>query len=259
MSKKYIAKQPDENGIIHYTEEENETWNILIDRQWDIIKDRACDEYLQGLELINMPRDRVPQCNEISKVLNDCTGWAVQEVSAIISLNEFFNLLANKKFPAATFIRIREELDYLQEPDIFHEFYGHCPLLTNKAYADFMEWYGKTAIKADRKIQILMGRLFWFTIEFGLMKKGDEFKIYGGGILSSKEESVYSVESDIPKRIPLNIETTLRTPYRYDIIQPLYYYINSIDDLYTLMDTDLIKLAEQVQPKGDLEPSFITC
>jgi phenylalanine-4-hydroxylase len=258
-NRKYQAKKPDNNGFIHYTEQENETWNTLITRQQEIILPLACDEYLHGLELLNMPNNHIPQCSEISAVLQQHTGWAVQEVAEIIPLSEFFQLLANRRFPAATFIRSHEDLDYLQEPDIFHEFFGHCPLLTHQAYADFLQWYGKQAVQAERRIQNLMGRLFWFTIEFGLIKKNNGFSIYGGGILSSKEESIYAVESDIPQRNALDIKTVLRTPYRYDIIQPLYYYLSDLKDLYTLMDIDLIDIIKSTHELGDLQPNFITC
>lgn len=257
--KKYHAKQADKNGYIHYTDTENETWQILIERQQKIIENRACDDYLRGLELLKMPHDRIPQCDEISSVLKKQTGWAVQQVAEIIPLSKFFELLANRHFPAATFIRTREELDYLQEPDIFHEFFGHCPLLTNQAYADFLQWYGQQAIKVDRRIQNLMGRLFWFTVEFGLIKSNDSFSIYGGGILSSKEETVYAIESKLAKREPMDIKTVLRTPYRYDIIQPLYYYLNDLKDLYQFMQIDLVSTISETHELGDLQPNFITC
>jgi len=259
VTSNYTAKQPDSRGFIEYTAEENETWAILYERQWQIVQNRACQAYLDGMEALNMPVDRVPQCTDINQALAQHTGWAVEPVAAIIPLTTFYALLANKKFPAATFVRTREDLDYLKEPDLFHEYFGHCPLLTNQAYADYMQWYGKLALTADKKAQTLLGRLFWFTIEFGLIQHNHQFTCYGGGILSSKEETVYAVESDIPKRIPLDIAKALRTPYRYDMIQPLYYCLESLDDLYHIMDADLLKLADEAKENGDLEPSFITC
>ena len=180
----YIAKTTDDSGKVLYTSEENETWNILIERQLRVIEQRACEEFLAGLQKLALPKDHVPQCAEITEKLQQTTGWSVKPVPALISLKEFFTLLANKQFPAATFIRKREELDYLKEPDIFHEFFGHCPLLTNEAYADFVEWYGKIALTTDsEKIHSLLGRIFWFTIEFGLLQSKEGLRIYGGGIL----------------------------------------------------------------------------
>jgi phenylalanine-4-hydroxylase len=256
---KYIAKTPDQNGFLPFTEQEDQTWSILIKRQRKIVETRACKEYLDGLDILNMPEDRVPQCVEISATLGKRTGWSVTPVPALIPAEEFFTLLANKQFPAAAFVRIPEELDYLQEPDIFHEYFGHCPLLTNQAYADFLEWYGKLALSSDEQSRRLLARLFWFTIEFGLIKHEDQFRVYGGWILSSKEETIYSVESDIPKRFPLSVVDALRTPYRHDIIQPVYFYIEQFNDLYKLMEQNLLECVKQAMQAGEFVPEFVTC
>jgi phenylalanine-4-hydroxylase len=242
----YIAKQPDKNGIIAFSETENETWATLIKRQDKIVEHRACEEYLYGLNKLNLPREYIPQCKDINSVLLDLTGWSVLPVPALIPVEEFYQLLANRQFPAASFIRNPDELDYLKEPDIFHEIYGHIPLLTNQSYADFMCWYGKTALKATVAEAKILSRLFWFTIEFGLIKQNNEFKIYGGGILSSKQETIYSVESDIPQRVALDPLLALQKPYRYDVIQELYFYITNLEDLYKLQEIDLLSLVKQV-------------
>jgi phenylalanine-4-hydroxylase len=255
----YIARIPDENGNIAFDDIENETWSILINRQDKIVAAHACQDFLDGLTILNMPRDRVPQCADVNKVLQERTGWSVVPVAALIPQDKFFTLLANRQFPAASFIRRREHLDYLPEPDIFHEFYGHCSLLTNQAYADFVEWYGKNALKADKRGQKILTRLFWFTIEFGLLQQGNEFKVYGGGILSSKEETVYAATSPIPKRLPLDELQALRTPYRYDEIQKLYYTISSMNDLYRIQSMDLLDLLEKAHIQGDMEVSFVLC
>ena len=259
MEFKYTAKQADAQGHIHFTAEENECWNILIDRQDKIVAEYACQDFLDGLEILNMPRDRVPQCADINKVLNARTGWSVAPVDAVIPQSQFFVMLANKQFPAASFIRRRQDLDYLPEPDIFHEFYGHCPLLTNQCYADFVEWYGKSALQADKKGQKILTRLFWFTIEFGLLQHNGEIKVYGGGILSSKEETLYAATSPVPKRVPLDELMALRTPYRYDEIQKLYYTIDSMKDLYRIQTMNLLELLEKAHIDGDIEPAFVIC
>jgi len=256
---KYTAKIPDAQGNIDFTEEEDGTWAILMERQQKIIKGRACQEFIDGLDVLKLPEDRMPQCPEISTALMDVTGWSVQPVSAIISASKFFDLLANKKFPAATFIRTRADLDYLQEPDLFHEYFGHCPLLTNQHYAEYLVWYGQFALKANQKQRNLLARLFWFTIEFGLLRSDDGFKVYGGGILSSKDETIYAVESDIPERRPLDVMTVLRTPYRVDIMQPIYYYLDSLEALFHLMKEDLIKFVDEASEAGDFVPTFVTC
>ncbi len=258
--KKYQAHIPDTKGMVHYSEEENETWSILIERQKKIVEGRACQEFLEGLDILKMPTDRVPQCADLNKILEKRTGFQVVPVEGLITQTKFFDLLADRKFPAATFIRTREDLDYLKEPDIFHEFFGHCPLLTQPAYADFIAWYGQNAKQADAQSRKLLARLFWFTIEFGLLYNADKgFTVYGGGILSSKEETVYAVESAVPMRHAFDAFTCLRTPYHYDEIQKLYFYLEDLTDLYYLSQLPLLDLAEKAKTKGDVEEGFILC
>lgn len=250
---KYVAKPVDATGFANYTEEENAVWNALITRQYDIVKDRACDEYIAGLKKLDLPNDRVPQCPEVSAVLRETTGWSLEPVAALISFDHFFNLLANKKFPAATFIRTKQDLDYIQEPDIFHEVFGHCPLLTNEAYAEFAHIYGKLGLNATPAERVLLARLFWFTVEFGLIQTPKGIRAYGGGILSSMNETVYCVESKVPERRPLEVLTALKTAYRIDVIQPVYYVINDFSQLYDLNKLDLMALVRQVQ-SDDQQP-----
>lgn len=256
MKTTYVSKQPNAQGLIDWTAEENKTWNTLITRQSEIVKTRACPEFLEGLERIGFSQDRVPQHTEINKRLADFTGWEVEVVPALIPAKEFFTLLANKKFPAASFIRIPEELDYIQEPDIFHEFYGHVPLLTFPDYANFMEEFGKLALSVAPKDRRRLFRLFWFTIEFGLLKTPQGIKAYGGGMLSSIHETVWSTESPEPKRVDFDPLAALRTPYRIDIPQPLYYVLNDFKDLFKILDQDVIALMEKSKDLGDFEPLF---
>ncbi|MGE3610093.1 MAG: phenylalanine 4-monooxygenase [Bacteriovoracaceae bacterium] len=253
---KYISKQPNEKGLIEWSSDENHTWNKLITRQTEIIKNRACPEFIEGLEKIQFSTDRIPQHNEINQRLKEFTGWQVEVVPALIPAKEFFTLLANKKFPAASFIRIPEELDYIQEPDIFHEFYGHVPLLTNQPYAQFMEEFGKLALSIPSKDRRRLFRLFWFTIEFGLVKTQLGTRAYGGGMLSSIHETVYCIDSDTPKREPFDALTALRTPYRIDIPQPLYYVLNHFEDLFKILDLNVKSLLEESKELGDLAPLF---
>ncbi len=252
----YVAKPIDEHGIATYTPEENAVWHDLIVRQTPIVKDRACDEYFYGIELLNLPHDRIPQVPEVNKVLQKATGWSIEAVPALIPFERFFYLLANKKFPAATFIRRREELDYLQEPDIFHEVFGHCPLLTNQAYADFTHTYGKLGLTASPEDRAMLAKLYWFTIEFGLINTKKGLRAYGGGILSSKEETIYCVESDIPLRKPFDVIDVLRTPYRIDIVQPVYFVIDDFEVLFHLTDMDLLSMIKEARALGTHEPLF---
>ncbi len=178
----YTAKIPDSQGYIQYTDEEHDVWHELYQRQMVNMPGRACDAYMQGLKALNMPTNRVPQLQEIDKVLTETTGWKTAGVPALISFGKFFELLASKQFPVATFIRTKEEFDYLQEPDIFHEIFGHCPLLTNPAFARFSHIYGQLGLAASKEERVYLARLYWFTVEFGLVKSADGgLNIYGGG------------------------------------------------------------------------------
>lgn len=256
MKTTYVSKVPNHLGIIDWTPEENHTWKTLITRQSDIVKNRASKEFLEGLNRIQFPTDRVPQHKEINERLLDFTGWQVEIVPALIPAREFFTLLANKKFPAASFIRIPSELDYIQEPDIFHEFYGHVPLLTFQKYADFMEEFGKLALSIPGKDRSRLFRLFWFTIEFGLVKSDGATKAYGGGMLSSIHETVWCVDSSTPLREEFDILKALRTPYKIDIPQPLYYVLNEFEDLFKILNQDIRGLLEESKKLGDFPPLF---
>lgn len=253
---KYVAREADAAGVVHYTEDEHAIWAELYARQIKAIRGKACDEFMDGLDLLRLPTDRVPQLGEVSKILRRETGWEVAYVPALIPFSQFFALLADRKFPAATFVRTREELDYLQEPDIFHEIFGHTPLLTNPAFADFTHTYGKLGLAASKEDRVFLARLYWFTVEFGLMKNArGEQRIYGGGILSSIGETDYA-SSDQPLKRRFEAIEALRTPYRIDIMQPLYYVLDGLDDLRALTKTDLMALVAEARTLGLHAPLF---
>lgn len=255
-STKYEAKVPDENGIIPYTDEEHSVWRELYARQIEVIQGRVCQEFLDGLEMLDLPTERIPQPGEVSKVLRERTGWEVAPVPALINFDRFFKLLSEKKFPAASFIRTREEMDYLQEPDIFHEIFGHTTMLTHQAFADFTEAYGKAGMQATKKERVFLARLYWFTVEFGLIDTSEGMRIYGGGIASSPGETVYSLESDEPLRRPFDPIDALRTPYRIDIFQTVYYVLDQMDDLFGLAGEDLLALIRKARALGEFEPTY---
>jgi phenylalanine-4-hydroxylase len=255
-SSKYEAKVPDENGVIPYTEDEHAVWADLYERQMKIIPGRVCDEFLQGLDALELPRDRIPQPDEVSEVLRARTGWEVAPVPALINFDRFFKLLSERRFPAASFIRTRDEMDYLQEPDIFHEIFGHTAMLTHQAFADFTEAYGKAGVKASKSERVFLARLYWFTVEFGLIDTTDGIRIYGGGIASSPGETVYAVESPEPIRRPFDPLDALRTPYRIDIYQSVYYVLNDMNDLFELAEQDLLGLIRKARALGEFEPTF---
>ena len=258
MKKKHIYESLplDSHGVAHYEKSHHETWEFLIKRQRSLVHTRASREFLKGLEHLNFSFE-IPQHFHVTKILESFTGWGVSPVPALIKPEEFFTLLSKKKFPAANFIRTPEDIDYIEEPDVFHELFGHCPLLTNKPYADYMHQFGLLALKADAKTQMRLFRLFWFTIEFGLINEEGKLKAYGGGILSSKSEIIYSVESEIPQRVRLDPLEALLTPFRIDILQPKYFIINSFEELFRLLDHDLIDLAKKSLSMKD-SPALFT-
>lgn len=254
---KYTAHLPDEKGYIAYNSIENTTWTQLLQRQKKIVQNRACKDYLEGLSILQLSDQCIPQCQEISERLMQASGWRVVPVPALISADEFFTLLSQRQFPAASFIRNPEEIDYLEEPDIFHEIFGHCPMLTNPVYADFMQEYGKLALRANEEDRALLARLYWFTVEFGLINTSDGLRIYGGGILSSKNETIYALESKEPQRLTFAGLDALRTPYRIDIMQPVYFVINDFSQLYNLLNNDNIHtLIAQAKALGEYPPRY---
>lgn len=252
----YVAREPDSKGFVNYSPEEDQTWGFLYRRQMDIIENRACDEYIRGLEILGLSENSVPQLPDVNRALRKATGWEVAAVPALIPFGKFFELLANKQFPAATFIRTKEDIDYLQEPDIFHEIYGHCPLLTDPVFANFVHNYGKLGLNATKQERVYLARIFWFTVEFGLIQQANGLRVYGAGILSSKGETVYSLESDKPKRQEFDLMTALRTPYRIDIYQTIYFVIKQFEDIYHAMDESIIGKIHEAIELGDFEPSF---
>jgi len=254
---KYIAKIPDSDGNIPFDEQENQTWAALLARQYDTISNRACDEFIQGLEALNLSDKKIPSLKQINDVLNH-NHWKVVPVTGTVLVEEFFAMLARREFPVATFIRIPEEFDYLQQPDIFHEIFGHCPLLTNPAYGDFVQWYGQFASGLSHPMQRVLSRLFWFTIEFGLVQTKAGIRIYGGGILSSHQETIYALESDVPVRKNFNMHEILLTKYRYDVIQDRYFVLPSLDYLYELMDEHALLDALR-EVRTDQKNPFKTC
>lgn len=267
----YLSHQPDSQGHIHYSDDENAMWQALLTRQAKQIPNRACSAYLEGLEKLNLPLMHIPQLHDIDEILQATTGWQTAAVPALISFGKFFKLLANKRFPVATFIRRFEDMDYIEEPDVFHEIVGHCPLLTHPAFAAFNETYGKLGLDASKEERWFLARLYWFTIEFGLVgSHPDNRRIYGGGILSSPSETIYTLNgSDTlqqsnhqqqpqnqPEHRAFDLLDVLRTPYRIDHIQPIYYVIDDLDTLFDIVDSDIMGKVKQAMALGLFEPTY---
>jgi len=248
---RYVSHQPDAKGYIEYSAEEHRVWRLLYERQSKLLPGRACDEFLQGLQYLALTDDHIPQLPELSARLKKATGWCVEPVPALISARAFFELLATRRFPAATFIRCFEELDYVKEPDIFHELFGHCPMLANPVYAEFLNDYACKVLTFPEKDWPLLQRLFWFTVEFGLITTTKGLRAYGGGILSSISETAYSVESDVAMRVLFSPVTAFRTPYRIDQLQPIYFVIKDYTELYDFVKSDVNAFIQRARILGE--------
>jgi phenylalanine-4-hydroxylase len=253
---RYVSYQPDEHGYIEYSSSEHRVWQILYERQRTILQGRASDEFIQGLDSLGLTAQAIPQLPEVSRCLKEKTGWQVEPVAALISARDFFELLAQRCFPAATFIRVEEELDYITEPDIFHELFGHCPMLMNRVYADFLQDYALKVLSSPESDWRLLQRLFWFTVEFGLIKTDQGLRAYGGGILSSKSETVYSVESDIPLRVIFDPVAAFRMPYRIDMLQPVYFVIDDYQQLFDMVHKNINELLNRARELREYPPLF---
>jgi len=260
----YISHQPDSSGHIHYTDDEHAMWQALLARQAEQTPNRACNAYLEGLTKLNLPTTHIPQLHDIDEVLQATTGWQTAAVPALISFGKFFKLLANNSFPVATFIRRFDDMDYIEEPDIFHEIVGHCPLLTHPAFAAFNETYGKLGLSATKEERWFLARLYWFTIEFGLVgSRVENRRIYGGGILSSPSETVYALDHTTqhqpkpqPEHRAFDLLDVLRTPYRIDQIQPIYYVIDELDTLFDIVNSDIMGAVKKAMSLGLFEPTY---
>jgi len=215
-----------------YSAAEHDRWDRLFARAQTVLQGRACDEFQSALQRLQLSEGGIPDMAKLSARLMPLTGWQVVPVAELVPDEVFFDHLANRRFPAGAFIRPESEMDYLQEPDIFHDVFGHVPLLANPVYADFMEAYGKGGQRAMALGQLKnLARLYWYTIEFGLMKSTDGLRIFGAGILSSATESVFALEDPSPNRIAFDLERVMRTDYIIDDFQQTYFVIDSFERL----------------------------
>ena len=254
-STEYKAKTPDARGFIVYDAEENGVWHDLIARQLPAVQQHMAQPYLRGLSLLDMPTDRVPQCPDISEKLKALTGWRVEPVPALIGFATFFGMLAERTFPAASFIRKRKHFDYIEEPDIFHEIFGHTPLLTDPAFAAFSQAIGAAGTRCDKSDYSWLIRLYWFSIEFGLMRENGQLKALGSGLASSVTELPWSL-SDGPEHRAFDVIDILRTPYRIDIHQPVYFVIDDLQDLFAAARRDLLQDVAHARSLGLHEPKY---
>ncbi|MBS0432315.1 MAG: phenylalanine 4-monooxygenase [Proteobacteria bacterium] len=240
-----IVEQP----WAEYSRTDHEVWAQLFRRQREILKHRATREFIDNQERFGMSPDAIPKFEDLNRVLQAGTGWEIVGVEGLLPDQVFFDHLANRRFPVSWWIRKPEQLDYLSEPDLFHDLFGHVPMLLNPVFADYVQAYGRGGVKAHAiGAEALMNltRLYWYTVEFGLISTSEGLRIYGSGIVSSKGESVYCLESDSPNRIGFDLERIMRTRYKIDTYQQTYFVIDSFEQLMDATRPDFTPIYERL-------------
>lgn len=241
-----------------YTEEEHATWRVLAERQVPLLKDRVVPEFLAHVNALDMDGGGVPDFRRLNETLNAATGWTVVAVPGLVPDATFFDHLANRRFPATCFIRSMDELDYLEEPDVFHDVFGHVPLLLDPVYADYMQEYGKGGLKAeDQGALERLARLYWYTVEFGLSRSEDGMRIFGAGIASSRGETVFALDDESPNRIGFDLERVMRTDYRIDDFQETYFVIDGFEALRKATAEDFTPIYSRLEAESDLAPGAV--
>ena len=247
-----------DQGWHNYTPQEHAVWKTLFERQSKLLPGRACDEFVRGMQDLPIGPDQIPNFEQLSETLSQRTGWQIVAVPGLVPDDVFFEHLAHRRFPAGHFIRKPHELDYLEEPDVFHDVFGHVPMLMNPAIADYIQAYGEGGLRAKR-LGVLekLARVYWYTVEFGLVKQPGGLRVYGAGIASSAAETVFSVEDDSPNRVAFDLERVMRTNYRIDDFQETYFVLDNLNDLLELARIDFAPLYERVAGASDFEPGDI--
>ena len=247
-----------DQGWHNYTPQEHAVWKMLFERQSKLLPGRACDEFVRGMQDLPIGPDQIPNFEQLSETLSQRTGWQIVAVPGLVPDDVFFEHLAHRRFPAGHFIRKPHELDYLEEPDVFHDVFGHVPMLMNPAIADYIQAYGEGGLRAKR-LGVLekLARVYWYTVEFGLVKQPGGLRVYGAGIASSATETVFSVEDDSPNRVAFDLERVMRTNYRIDDFQETYFVLDNLNDLLELARIDFAPLYERVAGASDFEPGDI--
>lgn len=233
-----------------YTRQEHATWDTLFTRQAKLLPGMAEQSFQEGLKALDLGRGGIPNFEKMSDELESLTGWRVVAVPCLVPDHIFFDHLANRRFPAGNFIRKPNQLNYIQEPDVFHDVFGHVPMLTNPIFADYMEAYGKGGLRSLQYDCLQnLAALYWYTVEFGLINTPDGMRIYGAGIVSSAAETHFSLKDSSPHRLKFDLERVMRTDYRIDDFQQTYFVIDSYDDLIrATVETDFAPLYEKIRP-----------
>jgi phenylalanine-4-hydroxylase len=236
-----------EQNWSQYSEEQHAIWRLLFERQQRLLTSRACREYLEGLQDLGVAAGGIPDFRRLSDILDRKTGWRIIAVPGLVPDDIFFAFLAERRFPSTCFIRRHDQLDYLQEPDVFHDIYGHVPMLMNPVFADYMQAYGRGGLKALRLGHLKeLARLYWYTVEFGLIATREGLRIYGSGILSSAGESVHCLEDPHPHRVHFDLRRVMRTQYHIDRYQETYFVIDNFAELFAATRADFAPIYRDI-------------
>jgi phenylalanine-4-hydroxylase len=250
----------------HYSAQDHAVWKTLFERQTALLPGLACAEFVEGMRQLPIAAEGIPNFAELNEVLQQQAGWQVVAVPGLVPDEVFFEHLANRRFPSGNFIRSANQLDYLQEPDVFHDVFGHVPMLMHPVMADFIQLYGEAGLRAQRIGKLAeLARVYWYTVEFGLVKEQvqgeqgaeDALRIYGAGIASSFTESGFSVQSASPHRIGFDLERVMRTHYRIDDFQECYFVLDSLDDLLALARIDFDPIYERLNSGPTYSPGDV--
>jgi len=247
-----------DQGWERYTADEHAVWQRLYARQAKLLPGRACDEFLDGMKRLPIGADSIPDFRRLSDVLMKATGWQVVAVPGLVPDEVFFEHLAHRRFPAGQFIRKPQQLDYLEEPDVFHDVFGHVPMLMHPALADYIQAYGVGGLRAQALGMLpQLARVYWYTVEFGLVQQGEGFRIYGSGIASSYSESGFALDDPSPNRIRFDLERVMRTRYRIDDFQETYFVLGHLDELLELARIDFAPVYARVGGQREVEPGDV--
>ena len=248
-----VAQRPE-----HYTDQDHGTWRTLFERQTGLLRGRVVDEFFDGLDALGITPRRIPDFRDINRVLSEATGWTVVAVPGLVPDEVFFTHLAARRFPAGYWIRKSQQLDYIEEPDIFHDVFGHVPLLMQPRYADYIADYGRAGLGyAGQPAMTNLARLYWYTVEFGLMQTAAGLRIFGAGIISSAGESVYALESTTPARVRFDCERVLRSRYEIDDFQKIYFVLSGYHDLPRLAIAELNPHIAAARQQHDITPGAV--
>jgi len=248
-----------DQGWDAYSQAEHDVWITLYERQCALLPGRACDPFLKGLDALDLHRTGIPDFARINEELKRLTGWTVVAVPGLVPDAVFFDHLAHRRFPAGQFIRRADQLDYLQEPDVFHDVFGHVPMLTDPTFADYMQAYGQGGLRALNLGRLHnLARLYWYTVEFGLLETPAGLRIYGAGIVSSHAESIFALDDPSPNRLGFDLGRVMRTPYRIDDFQQVYFVVPSLQALLDATLSDFGALYAWLAGQRDIPIAAIT-